>query len=71
MLRLRDDWKAILLRAWSVRLIAVAVVLSGAEAILPIVGYKLPLTDLWLAVLTFVVVTGAMIARIVAQQGIT
>lgn len=60
---LLPDWRRILRRAWSVRLILLAALLSGAEAILPVFGAAVPP---WA---TFCVVAGALVARIVAQPG--
>lgn len=60
-MKLLPDWKNILQRAWSVRLILLAALLSGAEAILPVFGAAVPP---WA---TFGVVSGALIARFVAQ----
>lgn len=66
-MNLRPDWKMILRRAWSMRLMALAGVLSAAEMLLPMYAQDLPRgTFAALAVLT---ITGAMIARVVAQRG--
>lgn len=76
--RLIDNWKMVLKRAWSIRLAAVAGVLSGAEAMLNAIADKMP--DLpaggspsggWLPVLAAVCGFGALVARIVDQQNIT
>jgi len=60
------DWRLILKKAWSIRLIALAAVLSGAEVVLPMFG------DMFsrgiFAGLIFAVVIGAMIARVCAQK---
>lgn len=63
---LDPQWRAILKRAWSIRLMAVAGALSGAEVVLPMFGDMIPRG--WFAVLNFVVVAAALIARIVAQE---
>jgi len=63
--KLVEDWKLLLRKAWSVRLGAFAAVLSGAEAVLPLLSDKFPRGTF--AILTFVVVVGAMIARFVSQ----
>ena len=63
---LDPQWRAILKRAWSIRLMAVAGVLSGAEAVLPMFGDLIPRG--WFAVLNFAVVAAALVARIVAQE---
>ena len=59
------DWQRIARKAWSVRLGALAAVLSGAEVILPLFADSFP-RNLF-AVLSFVAVVGAMAARFVAQ----
>jgi len=65
-MNLIPDWKVILKKAWSIRLIALAAVLSGAEVVLPMFG------DMFsrgiFAGLSFATVIGAMIARVCAQK---
>ncbi len=65
---LDPQWRDILKRAWSVRLIVLAAVLSGAEVVVPLFGDLIP--RLPFAVLNFVVVAAALVARIVAQRGL-
>lgn len=60
-----DDWRLVLRKAWSVRLGALAAVLTGIEAVLPLFSGEFP-RGLF-AILSFGVVVGAMIARFVAQ----
>lgn len=69
-MRLRDDWKQITTKAWSVRFLAVAAIFTGAEAALPIIGYKLPLPDWGLGLVTLGVVGAAYVSRLVAQEGL-
>lgn len=64
-MRLVDDWKQIAKRAWSVRLGALAAILSGVEVVLPLFADSFP-RNLF-AVLSFAAVVGAMVARFVAQ----
>jgi hypothetical protein len=59
------DWRRIARKAWSVRLGALAAVLSGAEVVLPLFADAFP-RNLF-AVLSFMAVVGAMVARFVAQ----
>lgn len=68
MMRLADDWKVILRRAWSVRLMLLAGVLSAAEAVVPFFSDVIDrrVFALLLAGLTF----SALVARIVAQRGL-
>lgn len=59
------DWKLILKKAWSIKLMVLASLLSGAEVILPQFTDVVP-PNLF-AVLSFIVVGGAFAARLVAQ----
>ncbi|QIB32625.1 hypothetical protein [Ancylobacter pratisalsi] len=69
-MRLVENWRAVLARAWSVRLLLLAGLLSGFEAAMPFVGDFLPIPSGALAALTTLVVAGAFVARIVAQKDI-
>lgn len=60
------DWHHVLRRAWSMRLAALAGVLTAAEAILPMFAADLP-RGLF-AALSAIAIAGAMIARLVAQK---
>ena len=60
------DWKRVLRKAWSVRLMAVASILSGCEAVLPYTESILPRGTF--ALLSFVIVTLALFARFIAQK---
>lgn len=60
------DWKKVLKKAWSVRLMAFASVLSGCEAILPYASEFLPRGSF--AGLSFLIVTGALLSRFMAQK---
>lgn len=59
------DWKRIVRKAWSFRLLALAAVLSGAEIILPMLEGAIPRGVF--AVASFVVTAAALVARITAQ----
>ncbi len=61
------DWKKVLRRAWSIRLMLLAGLLSGCEVVLPLFVDATP-RNLF-AVLSMLTVTGAMVARLVAQRG--
>jgi hypothetical protein len=67
--RLLSDWQAILRRAWSIRLMLLAGLLSGAEVILPLFVEAIP-RNLF-AVLSMLTVMGAMVARLLAQKGLS
>lgn len=69
-MKLYHNWRQILARAWSLRFMALAGALTGTEAVLTEAGYKLPLSDVALSILTFAVVAAAFWARLVAQRGI-
>lgn len=65
-------WKAVLSKAWSVRLMALAAALSGAEVALQMLSPDLlGLPDGAFAILAGLVSMGALVARIVAQEGVT
>lgn len=64
--RLEYNWRLILRKAWSVRLAALAGVLSGAEVVLPLFAHAIP--QGLFAALSFVAVSAALVARIVAQR---
>ncbi len=61
---LHYDWKRILRQAWSVRLIALAAVLSGLEVALPFMLESSPIAPGVLAAISGVVTAAALIARI-------
>lgn len=60
------DWKKVLKKAWSVRLIVLAALLSAAEVILPL--YSQYFDTGTFAKLSFVATAGALIARLLAQK---
>ncbi len=67
-MKLLTDWKRILKRAWSIRLLILAGVLSGIEVVLPFFSDALPRGPF--AVLSFLAVAAAFVARLVAQKGL-
>lgn len=69
-MQLVPNWRRVLRRAWSIRLIVLAAVLSGAELAVQLAGDALPIPPLWLGALSFVVTVAAFIARFVAQPSI-
>ena len=67
-MQLVANWRETLRHAWSVRLIVLAAILSGAEVIVP------SLTGLphgLLAVLSGVVSAAAFVARLIAQRRVS
>lgn len=67
-MRLDDEWKTILKRAWSVRLMLLAGVLSALEVVLPLFADFFPRGGF--AALSGLTVGAAFIARLVAQRGL-
>lgn len=68
-MKLICDWKDILKKAWSARLMIVAALLSGVEIILPLYSDAFP-RGLF-AGLSFAATIGAFVARFVAQKGLS
>ncbi len=68
-MRLLSDWQAILRRAWSIRLMLLAGLLSGAEVILPLFVEAIP-RNLF-AALSMLTIGGAFVARLLAQKGLS
>ena len=64
-MKLGTNWRVIVRKAWSFRLGAVAALLSGAEVIVPLFADTMPRGAF--AVLSFVTVVAAMVARLIAQ----
>ena len=62
------DWKAIVRRAWSIRLMLLAGLLTGCEAVLPLFVADLPRHVF--SALSVAVIAAAMVARLVAQKGL-
>lgn len=65
-MRLARNWRSILRRAWSARLLALAGVLSGIEVALPF--FQTWVAPGIFAVLSFFVTCAALVARITAQK---
>jgi hypothetical protein len=69
-MRLVDNAKWVLQRAWSVRLLAIAAILSGIEVTIQVmVGFSVapPIPPGIFAVISGIVTVAALIARFVAQ----
>lgn len=67
-MKLYDNWRDIIKKAWSIRFIVLAGVLSACEVVLPLFSDALP--DKAFAVLSFVSVAAAFISRIIAQKDV-
>ncbi|MBB3144951.1 hypothetical protein FHS21_001352 [Phyllobacterium trifolii] len=69
-MRLIDDWRSVLRKAWSMRLMLLAGLLSGIEAALPLLDGLLPIPQRLFAVLTLFAVAAAFVARLIAQNNL-
>lgn len=63
---LKSDWKQILRKAWSVRLIILAGIFSGLEVIVPMFDDAFPRNTF--AVLSGITTAAALIARVMMQR---
>ena len=70
-MRLVWNWRAVLRHAWSIRLVIVAGLLSGAEIALPLIREIIDVPRGVFAGLSFLATAGAFIARLVAQQSVS
>jgi hypothetical protein len=66
---LKDDWRDVVRKAWSVKFMVLAFVLTMAEVMLPFFSDAVPPRTF--AVLSGLAVAGAFVARLVAQKDIT
>jgi hypothetical protein len=62
-----SNWSAVLRYAWSIRLMALAALLSGAEVAIPYLDGVLPIPSGLFGALAGVTTLGAMLARMIAQ----
>jgi hypothetical protein len=67
-MKLYTNWKDIVKKAWSIKFIIIAGLLSASEVILPLFFDYFDRGTF--ALLSFVAVSGAFISRIVAQKDI-
>jgi hypothetical protein len=67
-MQLYDNWKQIALKAWSIRLMILAGLLSGAEVALPYFASIIPPGSF--AIASAVVTACAMVARVVVQKNV-
>ena len=67
-MRLLDDWKDVLRRAWSIRLMLLAALFSGIEIALPLLDGILPLPRGAFAALSGLTTAAAFVARLLAQK---
>lgn len=65
---LYQNWKEIIRKAWSIRFMAIAAILSACEIVLPMYEDTIP-KNLF-ASLSFFFVAAAFISRIIAQRNV-
>jgi hypothetical protein len=65
---LRHDWKKVLTKAWSIRLIAIAFLLTAVEVAFGIFGAPMWIPAGLFAALSGLVSAGAFVARLYAQK---
>ena len=70
-MKLVVNWRAVLRRAWSIRLVLLAGLLSGAEVALPLFGEAGIVRPGLLSVLSFIATAGAFVARLIAQESVS
>lgn len=70
-MKLTPKWRVVLKRAWSIRLMVIAGLLSGVEIALPLLDGFLDVPRGLFAALSGVVTAAAFVARLIAQEGIT
>lgn len=68
-MKLVENWRELLRKAWSLRLMLLAAILSGVEIVLPFFSEAIPRGVF--AVLSFFTVAGAFAARLMAQKGLS
>lgn len=68
-MKLLPNWKTLLRKAWSIRLMLLAGLLSAAEIVLPLFADAIPRGPF--AALTLLAVGGAFVSRLLAQKEIT
>ena len=64
-MKFHADWRYLLRKSWAVRWAVIAGVFSGAEVIVPLFAAAMPRNVF--AVLSFVSVMGAVVARVMIQ----
>ncbi len=70
-MKLVANWREVLRRAWSIRLLVIAGLLSGLEVALPLLDGTLPIPPGIFAAISGLTVAAAFIARLVAQKGVS
>ena len=65
-MQIKHDWRDVVRRAWSVKFMALAFVLTMAEVMLPFFSDAVP--PKLFAVLSGLAVAGAFVSRLIAQK---
>jgi hypothetical protein len=68
-MQIKDDWRDVVNKAWSVKFMALAFVLTMLEVMLPFFSDDVP--PRMFAVLSGLAVAGAFVARLMAQKDVT
>jgi hypothetical protein len=66
--KLTPNWRVIVRKAWSMRLLAIAGILTALEAVLPLFTDAVPRGAFVL--LNLIVIPAALVSRVVAQEGL-
>lgn len=66
MMQVRSNWRRFLRKAWSVRLMLVASILSGCNAVLPYASDFMSRGTF--AGVSFLIVTGALLSQFIVQK---
>lgn len=66
-----SDWRALLRRAWSIRLMLLAGLLTGAEVALPLLDQFLAIPRGLFAAASGLTTGAALVARLLAQKGLS
>ena len=69
-MKLLPEWRAVLVRVWSVRLIAIAVVLDGLSTAFPYLQDTFGLPTGTFAALSGIISAAAILARLVVQDNV-
>ena len=69
-MNLIPNWREVLSRAWSVRLMLIAGLLSGLEIALPLLEGVFPLDRGVFAALSLIFTAGAFVTRLLAQRNV-
>jgi hypothetical protein len=65
----KDDWRDVVRKAWSVKFMVLAFLLTMVEVMLPFFDHDIPPRTF--ALLSGLAVAGAFVARLMAQKDIT